>query len=472
MSETRTRRDFMKATTVAVAIAETARPALTQPRSTGGRIAIRQSTTARKYAEEAPLEWRPATASDPAAIILDPSRTYQEMLGFGAAFTDAACYTMNELPSNARQQLLHDLFHPAAMNLSVCRTCMGSSDYSTKVYSYDEGDPDPEMKRFSIEHDRSGILPILRQARAINPELFLLASPWSPPGWMKANGSMLGGSMRKHWFAAYATYFVKFLQSYAAEGAAINAVTSQNEVDTDQDGKMPASLLGQEYEIEFIARHLGPALARNNLAAKIWILDHNYNLWGRAICTLDEPEVSRYVDGVAWHGYAGEPSAMTRVHEAHPDKHAYWTEGGPDYTDPQYATDWTKWSTTYAAILRNQARCIIGWNLALNEIGKPNIGPFPCGGLVTIHSQTHEITYSGQYHAFAHYSRSVHRGARRFDSAGGPAGVSHVGFTNPDGGSVLILTNPGAEASVRVELAGMMTDVALPADSITTLTWS
>src|SRR5258708_9086546 len=222
---------------------------------------------------------------------------------------------------------------------------------------------------------------------------------------MKGNGCMVGGSMRKKYYASYAQYFLKFLQAYAAEGVPIQAVTSQNELDTDQDGRMPACLWGQEYEIEFIARHLGPRLAATGLATKIWLLDHNYNLWGRVLCELENPSVNRYVEGAAWHGYAGTADAMTRVHDKYPDKHAYWTEGGPDYTDPAYATDWAKWSSTYASILRNWSRCIIGWNLALDEHGKPNIGPFPCGGLVTLHSQTREVTRSGQYWAFGHYAR-------------------------------------------------------------------
>ena len=362
--------------------------------------------------------------------------------------------------------------HEGSRLQSVSRLCLGSSDYATKAYSYDDGDPDPELRRFSIDHDREYILPILRQCRKVNPELFLLGSPWSPPGWMKANGSMLGGSMRKKHFASYAQYFVKFLQAYAAAGVPVDAVTTQNEVDTDQDGRMPACLWGQEYEIEFIARHLGPQFARNNLATKIWILDHNYNLWGRAICTLDEPGVARYVDGVAWHGYAGRPDMMTRVHEAHPGKHMYWTEGGPDYTDPAYLTNWTRWSATFAGILRNWARCIIGWNLALDEKGRPNIGPFTCGGIVTINSTTRELVRSGMYWALAHYSRAIRRGARRFESEGSVDGVSHVAFANPDGTYAAVLTNTGPEQCIRVELAGKCAEVTLPEDSVTTLTWA
>ena len=212
-------------------------------------------------------------------------------------------------------------------------------------------------------------------------------------------------------------------------------------------------------------------MAKNNLATKIWILDHNYNLWGRAICTLDEPGVAKYVDGVAWHGYAGTPDMMTRVHDAHPGKHMYWTEGGPDYTDPAYLTNWTRWSATFAGILRNWSRCIIGWNLALDEKGRPNIGPFTCGGIVTINSTTREIVRSGMYWALAHYSRAIRRGARRFESEGNLERVSHVAFANPDGTYAAVLTNAGAERTARLRLAGKAAEVALPNDSVTSLTW-
>jgi glucosylceramidase len=178
-------------------------------------------------------------------VEIQPQQQFQEILGFGAAFTDAACYMFRQLGEADRDRLLHELFHPSELGLNVCRTCFGASDYTTEMYSFDEGEPDPELKRFSINHDRAYLLPVLRAARKANPDLFLFSTPWSPPGWMKANSSMLGGSMRKKSFPAYAQYFVKFLQAYAAEGVPIQAVTSQNEVDTDQDGRMPACFGGK-----------------------------------------------------------------------------------------------------------------------------------------------------------------------------------------------------------------------------------
>ena len=177
------------------------------------------------------------------------------------------------------------------MGLNVCRTCIGASDYSTEMFSYDEGTEDPEMQRFSIRHDEADVIPALQLARKENADLFLFSSPWSPPGWMKAGASMLGGSMRQRYFGPYAKYFLKFLQAYAAAGVPVQAVTVQNEVDTDQDGRMPACLWPQEYEIGFVKKYLGPLLEKNGISTKIWILDHNYNLWGRAICELDDPEL-------------------------------------------------------------------------------------------------------------------------------------------------------------------------------------
>ena len=243
------------------------------------------------------------------------------MLGFGGAFTDAACYTINLLPADKQTSLLKEMFGRGEnqLDLNVCRTCIGSSDYSSKAYSFDDGDADPEMKRFSIDHDKQYILPVLRQARAINPDLFLFSSPWSPPGWMKLNNSMLGGTMRRRYMSSYADYFVKFLKGYEAEGVPVQAVTVQNEVDTDQDGAMPACSWPQEYEADFVRQNLGPAIVKSGLKTKIWLIDHNYNLWGRALGELETEDVRKYASGIAWHGYVGDVSKVSDVHKAFPD---------------------------------------------------------------------------------------------------------------------------------------------------------
>ncbi len=473
-----TRRDFLKVSGIGAAVAATGKAgfgALAAPAASGkpGDATPWITGNTQKFARGSAIAWDrvPKSVSE-ARITLNPSKKAQTILGFGAAFTDSACYMLNQLSPTARQELLHQLFDSSEMGFSVCRTCIGASDYAKTLYSFDDGvDPDPELTRFSIAHDQEYILPILREARKVNSDLFLFSSPWSPPGWMKLNNSMLGGAMRRKYMPAYANYFVKFLRGYEADGVPVNAVTVQNEVDTEQDGKMPACTWPQEYEAEFVAKHLGPAFEANGIKTEIWIIDHNYNLWGRALGELETPGVAKYTNSIAWHGYVGQPEWMKRVTAIHPDVKMYWTEGGPEYTAPDYATDWATWSKTYTDILRNGCRSITAWNFALDEKGLPNIGPFACGGLVTVNSGTKEISYSGQYHAFAHYSRILRRGATCFDSQGGPGNVAHVAFENPDGTRVLILTNNGPAATAQVQLDNWMMSVPLEEKSVVTLTW-
>jgi len=470
-SET-TRRDFLKlsaaglAATTAVAKVASA----TAAGAASGKINAWVTNGTLRCAAADPLAWKARAGAAESVITLDPAKTYQSMLGFGGAFTDASCFLFHQMPAGERAKLLRELFHPSEMGLNVCRVCMGSSDYSTSVFSYDDGEADPELQRFSIAHDRDYILPTLREARAVNPDLFLFGSPWSPPGWMKAGGSMLGGSMRRRYLPNYAQYFVKFLQAYQAEGVPVQAVTPQNEVDTDQDGRMPACLFPQEYEIEFV-KFLGPLLEQNQMPVKIWILDHNYNLWGRAVAELDVPEVQKYANAVAWHGYVGTVEQMSRLKEYHPGAGMHWTEGGPDYTWPGYRTDWVKWSRDFIDVLRNWCESITAWNLVLDEKGRPNLGPFPCGGVVTLDSQTREVTRSGQYWALAHFARFIPRGSKRFDSQGAVPDVGHVALENPDGRRVLVLSNAAAARTVSVQMGDMAAEVRLDENSVTTLRW-
>lgn len=465
----RNRRDFLKLAAATSLAAMNARLLLG---SAPPRVQAWTTSKDRRLEELSLQGWRPLPKGSATEILIDTSKRYQEILGFGAAFTDASCYWFSQLETEKRQALLNELFGPNGLRLSVGRTCIGASDYSRFAYSLDESpDPDPELLRFNVDHDREYILPTLLDAQKVNPDLFLFSCPWSPPGWMKANGTMLGGSMRKKYLPAYAQYFVKFLQAYSRYGVKIRAITVQNEVDTDQDGRMPASLWGQEYEIEFVKKHLGPAFEQASLDTKIWILDHNYNLWGRALDELSDPDFNKYVEGVAWHAYAGTPDAMTRVHDAFPTKGVYWTEGGPSYNNPEYATDWIRWSHTFTGILQNWAQCIVGWNLALDEAGRPNIGPASCGGVVTVNSQTHEITRSGQYWAFAHYSKFTQRGARVVGSESKVDGVEQVAFENPDGSHVLVITNQGAERKILCQWEKQSLELSLDPESITSVRW-
>ncbi len=495
------RREFLKTASVTMAgLAVSNRfPARADVARATGSVQVWSTFRDRRHAASEPIAWKPATAIVPDAIMLDPTTTQQEMLGFGAAFTDAACYLLNQLHSDERASLMHELFAPDEMAMNVCRTCIGASDYSKSLYSFDDSEQDdPELTKFSIDHDKTYILPALREARNLNPDLFLFSTPWSPPAWLKFNHSMLGGTIRKSNLEPYSRYFQKFLDAYKAEGVEINAVTVQNEVDTTVDGRYASCLLAQEDEILFVNKYLGPLLRKTGSSTKIWVLDHNFTLWGRAIAELSDPKASEFIDGIAWHGYAGEPSAMTLVHDAFPHKSAYFTEGGPQrephlagtpFPDPM--TAWSHWAEWANSVIRNWSRSITVWNLALDENGTPYIGhreegdivpgaPTTGRGFITIDSATRKVSRSGRFWAMAHYSKHVRRGAKVFRTNGVAEGssspykspVSHVGFRNPDGSYVVVLSNRGPEKQVQLVLGSSSLAVDLPADSVHTLQWS
>jgi glucosylceramidase len=491
------RRDFLKfaASVSGAVILNETKPLDGESQFIPGAVRAWRTSAQEKFQSiQSPPQWKTGEELSPLAIYLEPATTYQEVLGFGGAFTDASSYLLHLMEPDARRALLSDMYGPSGLRLSVGRTCIGTSDFSTKMYSYDDTpEPDPELKHFSIDQDRAWILPALREAQEINPDLYLFSCVWSPPGWMKSGGSMLGGCMKERWFGAHAQYFVKFLQGYADAGVKVKAVTVNNEVDTDQDGHFPATLWAQQHEMVFVASFLGPALEKAGLNTKIWINDHNYNLWGRVADELSNPQVARYVDGVAWHSYAGTPDAMTRIHEMFPDKHMYFTEGGPPANlfgpseerhpgeqlrrdDSSYGTDWSRWSSSFTGMLRNWSRCICVWNLLLDENGRPDITnparPMGRGGLVSIDSKTKELSYSGNYYAFPHYSKLIQRGARVFASSGDVSGVDHVAAENPDKSRVMVLTNSNkAEKQVHCRLGDRILSVALPSDSITSFVW-
>lgn len=475
-----TRRDFLKTAGMGAA-------AMAHSSSSQGTALLRDSASGdstsadlsawvtdddRRLAAAQPIPWTNSSgwvAEESIAIAVE--KKFQPILGFGAAFTDGSCYLFNQLSHAVRENLFHVLFHPSQMGLNVCRTCIGSSDHSTSVYSFDDGAADPELKRFSIEHDRAYILPILREARQVNSDLFLFSSPWSPPGWMKDNGSMLGGCMRHTYMPSYANYFVKFLRSYEAEGVPVQAITVQNEVDADQQGLMPQCFWPQDYEADFVRLHLGPQFERSDVKTKIWIIDHNYNLWGRAIAELETPDVHKYTNAVAWHGYTGKPEWMQRVQAVFPDIEMHWTEGTPDYNDPDYFK-WIPWAQNFTAILQNGCRSITAWCFVTDEHGHPNVGPYPLGGLLTLDSKTKQIYHSGEYWALAHFSGFVKRGAMRIDSQSSAKDLSHCAFENPDGSLVIVITNPAHARACALQLNGKTAIVDLSGDSVTTLTYS
>ncbi len=375
---------------------------------------------------------------------------------FGVAVTGSSCYNLNLMSAEERKDFLENIYSEDGLGLSVCRLSIGSSDYSAELYSYDEEDRDVDLEHFSVAKDDNYIVPMIKEVLRVRQDMFVFSSPWSPPGWMKTGGSMCGGYMREEFVDCYADYIIRYIEEYERRGIKINAVTAQNETETDQSGRMPACIWHPDIEAKFIIS-LKKKLREKGIDVKIWMHDHNFSSWKKVLWQLKEyPDLKKSCDGVAFHYYDGAPEDIDNVRFEYPDLEYHFTEGGPRLYD-NYATDWCKWGTVISKSLKHGCTTFTGWNLMLDEVGGPNIGPFFCGGLATRNSQSGELTYSGQYRAFAHFSKYVKRGAYIFPaetSAKGnalfafpnsPRKVEICAALNQDGTFILVITNPGSD---------------------------
>ena len=378
-------------------------------------------------------------------------------MGFGVAITGSSCYNLSQMEPGARQKVLRYLYTKDGLNFQIGRLSVGASDYSAELYSYDDGKEDLSLSRFSIDRDKEYIIPMIKEILAIKPDLTIFVSPWSPPGWMKTGGSLGGGYMREKYIDCYAEYIVKFIKAYAAEGIPIYAVTPQNEPETQQDGKMPACIWHPELEAKFI-QILRKKLDDNGLTTRIWCYDHSFNGANRVDWCLQEfPELQTACDGIAFHYYRGSIENTCFLKGKYPNLNLHFTEGGPRLTD-HYDTDWCKWGLMIIKALNCGYSSFTGWNLMLDESGGPNIGPFPCGGLVTRNSFDNSLSYSGQYKVFRHFAAiapdwKIHplnmKRAATVQMKNYPR-IQHFftegcAATTPDGKNILFLVNPSNE---------------------------
>ncbi|HET6485930.1 MAG TPA: glycoside hydrolase family 30 protein, partial [Spirochaetia bacterium] len=407
-------------------------------------------------------------------VTLKPAERFQKILGFGGAVTDASCYLFSQLDPAVRDALVAELFSPTGFGFNVGRITVAQCDFGVVSYSYNDHPGDLAMDHFSIDYDRGYIIPLIRQARELNGELFLLSSPWSPPGWMKTGGLMTGGWMRGEFLGPFAQYYLRFLQEYAKAGVKIQALTTQNESETDQLGLMPACLWHPELEMAFLRDHLSPLLRRQGLGdIELWVMDHNYIMWRRAAWMLEDAGLRSVVRGIAWHPYEGEETAMTRVHELHPEVDAHMTEWGGPFDEDMEAV--CTRGLRFIDMMRNWSRSIFCWNLALDERGKPHIGPFVQfdqnngGGLLQIHSASREVRRSSMLYALGHFSKFVKRGAIRIGSDCDVGGIRQVAFINPDGEHVVVLINEGAATEVSLVVGDRFTLVPLTPRSMSTV---
>jgi len=415
----------------------------------------------------------------PATIVVDERTRYQAMVGFGAALTDASAWLIQTRMTGAqREALLQELFGRSGdgLGLGFVRVTMGASDFSRSHYSYDDlppGETDPTLARFSIAPDRAEKLPVLRRALAINPRLTVMATPWSAPAWMKSGGSLIGGTLRPEAYGPFALYFRRFIEAYAAEGVPVHYLSVQNEPHHEA-ADYPAMRLDPAARARFVGEHLGPLLASAGLETRILDWDHNWDQPASPLAVLADPAARRYVAGVAWHCYAGEVSAQSVVHDAHPRTDTFFTECSGGGWAPDFGDNLT-WNvrTLIIGATRHWARGVLLWNLALDERGGPHLGGCDdCRGVVTIDAASGAVVRNVEYYALGHVSRFVRPGAHRIASTTDVQGLESVAFRNADGVKALVVLNAAAAArTFAVRTDGRGWRHTLPAGSVATFVW-
>jgi len=416
-----------------------------------------------------------------ATITVNGATTYQTMDGFGYTLTGGSAIVINRMPATAKDALLRELFtrNYTSLGVSYLRLSIGASDLDPAPYTYDEvpaGQTDPTLASFTIDSARTNLVPVLKQILAINPNIQIIATPWTAPRWMKDNAAYVGGSLLPQYYEAYANYFVKYLQAMKAEGITITAITPQNEPLNPNNN--PSLVMTAAQQATFIKSWLGPALQAAGLTTKIVVYDHNADHPEYATSILDDAAAKAFVDGSAFHLYAGTIDALTTVHNAHPDRNLYFTE---QYTasNGSFSGD-LRWHIRNIIIgaPANWSRSALEWNLANDE----NFGPHTAGGCstclggVTINSSTSAVTRNVAYYIVGHAARFVDPGSVRVASAvtGGSKTTSfpNVAFRTPAGRYVLIVMNDGKTTqSFNISYGGRIVTSSLSVGSVATYVW-
>jgi glucosylceramidase len=407
-------------------------------------------------------------------VVIDDSQQFQKIDGFGFSLTGGSAAVINQLPAGRRRLLLRELFGrtPRSISISYLRISIGASDLNAYPFTYNDlpaGERDAELKRFSLKADKKDLIPILKAILAISPGIKIMATPWTAPVWMKTKSSFVGGKLRPEFYPVYARYLVKYLRSMERIGIRIDAVTPQNE--PLHDGNNPSMLMTPDEQAEFIKHHLGPAIRAARIRSKIIIYDHNCDRPEYPIAVLNDRQARQFIDGSAFHLYAGEIDCLSRVGEAHPDKNIYFTE---QYTSSKgnFGDD-LNWHLKNVLIgaARNWSKVVLEWNLASDGEFRPHTtgGCDVCQGALTI--KRNSIRRNVSYYIIAHAAKFVPPGSVRIGSniAGN---VQNVAFRRPDGKIVVIAQNDSPEP-IKFQLGAdnSFALVTLAGGAVATFVW-
>jgi glucosylceramidase len=416
------------------------------------------------------------TANSNINIEVDTSTQYQTVDGFGYTLTGGSAQLINAMPTADKASLLQELFGNAAnsIGISYLRISIGASDLNARVFSYDDlpaGQTDMTLANFSLGPDKdtgTGLVPLLKEIIAINPAIRILATPWSPPVWMKTNGSSKGGNLQAAYYNVYAQYFVKYIQQMRAEGITITAITPQNEP-LNPDNNPSLQMVAAD-ERDFIKNNLGPAFQAAGISTKIIAYDHNCDHPEYPLTVLGDATAAGFTDGSAFHLYAGDISALGSVHDAYPAKNLYFTEQYTASTG-NFGGD-LKWHLKNVIIgaMRNWSLNALEWNLANDPTYKPYTpgGCNTCKGALTIGTG---VTRNVAYYIVAHAAKFVPAGSVRI-SSNLFSNLQNVAFKTPAGKKILIVENDGSSATAfNIKFNNKWVATTLDAGAVGTYTW-
>lgn len=407
-------------------------------------------------------------------IQIDTAQHFQTVEGFGYTLTGGSAMLLHQMGASERTALLQEFFgkNSNSIGVSYLRISLGASDLDAEVFSYDDlptGQTDPDLLNFNLSKDTLYLIPILKEILAINPKIKLMGSPWSPPKWMKSNGSSVGGNLKPQYYAAYAQYFVKYIQAMQVNGIALDAVTPQNE--PQHGGNNPSLVMSFLQQADFIKNNLGPAFQAAGIDTKIVIWDHNCDNAAYPIAILDDPAAKPFVAGSAFHLYNGDVSALTQVHNAHPDKALYFTEQWTGSTS-QFDED-LKWHLKNVIIgtMRNWSSVALEWNLANDPNFEPHTpgGCTQCKGAVTIDGS--KSTKNVSFYIIAQIAKYVPPGSVRLES-NILTEMPNVAFRTPEGKTVLVVLNENTNLkSFNINAGGKWIVASLHGETAGTFVW-
>ena len=408
-------------------------------------------------------------------IEVDETKTFQTVDGFGYTLTGGSAEVINQLTAVKKQELLQELFGSSenSISISYLRLSIGASDLNATPFSYDDvatGQTDVNLTSFSLAPDMTNLIPVLKSILAINPNIKIMATPWSPPVWMKDNNSFIGGSLQPQYYGVYAQYFVKYIQAMKQQGITIDAICPQNE--PLHPGNNPSLLMTATQQAEFIKNSLGPAFQTASINTKIVIYDHNCDKPEYPIAVLSDAAANPYIDGSAFHLYGGDISALSTVHNTFPNKNVYFTEQWTS-SEGSFSGD-LKWHVKNVVIgsMRNWSKNALEWNLANNSSYGPHTpgGCSQCKGALTIIGSD-SFTRNVGYYIIAHASKFVPLGSTRITS-NLSGNLNNVAFKTPSGKIVLIVENDGAATELfNIKYNGKWVTTALNSGAVGTYIW-